>query len=845
MEVEIETAMIEQEEIKVTNPFPGLRPFDSDEWLIFFGRDGLSDTLLEKLRATRFVAVVGTSGSGKSSLVRAGLLPALRHGFMTDAGSDWRIAVFRPVNNPIGNLAQALLDSKMVAPDEVEPTSPDRRVEIEETLRRSSLGLIEVVRQAAMSQHENLLIVVDQFEELYRFAPSPEIERPKEEASAFVKLLLEATQQAKLPIYIILTMRSDYLGESAQFWGLPEAINRGQFLIPRMDDDEKREAIEGPIRVFDAKISSPLVNRLLNDVGDDPGQLPIMQHALMRTWDCWKKDRRNSEPLGIRHYDNIGGMTDALSIHAEEAYEALTDDQKIIAEKMFKRLTEKRAGKREGRLPATVGEIKEIILAEEPELLPVIDAFRKEGRSFLMPPAPTPLTSATLIDISHESLIGGWPRLSQWVEDEGDSAKIYGRLVDDALRYPEQANLLTNPALQSALLWHEKEKPNEAWAKRYYTDFGKALVSDRPPPRPEWADASATEYGIATKYLALSEADWQRAKALKDSKRRRKLTFLAIAAVIFLVLALVAVLYAQIAERERSNAVEAQERAVKAQELAIAAQKEAIADKQAAQIQSVIADISAATAENLRRLANAKASEAERERELAESRGKRLNTLAKVGQAFETVLFADAATTPKDVVNAYKSMISYFESSGIHKTAARGTLDGLIVDAILEDNDSSVSDAFPYFREIYMKPSENDPRTLGHVNIKFAQKIIDSRQRETGEAIQFLQAGIKKLDDQKDADEKAAALMQLGEVSGNSDQASHAYSLAAGLFRSKGKIAEEAAAREKLAETYKNQGDPAQALGQYQEALKLFGKVSDQAAMARIGAQLQILAGHP
>src|SRR5262247_2346892 len=92
------------------NPFPGLRPFDTDESLLFFGRDGLNDMLLEKLRATRFVAVVGTSGSGKSSLVRAGLLPALRSGFMTDAGSIWRVALFRPINNPIRNLATSLLE---------------------------------------------------------------------------------------------------------------------------------------------------------------------------------------------------------------------------------------------------------------------------------------------------------------------------------------------------------------------------------------------------------------------------------------------------------------------------------------------------------------------------------------------------------------------------------------------------------------------------------------------------------------------------------------------------------------------------------------------------------------
>jgi len=147
------------------NPFPGLRPFNTDESLLFFGRDGLNDTLLEKLQATRFVAVVGTSGSGKSSLVRAGLLPALRGGFLTDAGSSWRVALFRPINNPIHNLSKSLLDCNLFPPHA--PSEPSERQRlIEKSLRRSSLGLIEAVRLAQMSPSENLLIVADQFFEL-------------------------------------------------------------------------------------------------------------------------------------------------------------------------------------------------------------------------------------------------------------------------------------------------------------------------------------------------------------------------------------------------------------------------------------------------------------------------------------------------------------------------------------------------------------------------------------------------------------------------------------------------------------------------------------------------------
>jgi len=177
--------MIEQERL-LSNPFPGLRSFETDENYLFFGRDGQSDEVLTKLRTARFVAVVGTSGSGKSSLVRAGLLPALFSGHMPSAGSSWRIATFRPGNSPISNLAKALSE---VCGADARGNAAIRLTNIERTLRRSSLGLLEVVSQSKMAPYENLLILADQFEELFRFRKKSTDEHPEDEAAAFVKLL--------------------------------------------------------------------------------------------------------------------------------------------------------------------------------------------------------------------------------------------------------------------------------------------------------------------------------------------------------------------------------------------------------------------------------------------------------------------------------------------------------------------------------------------------------------------------------------------------------------------------------------------------------------------------------
>src|SRR5687767_14700560 len=150
------------------NPFPGLRPFEPDEDHLFFGREKEIDDLLRRLRFNRFLAVTGTSGCGKSSLVRSGLLPSLESGLMLQAGSSWRMAIMRPGEDPLGHLADAL-DEPAVLGDREAETDSTNRVMLEATLRRGTRGLIQAVRQAHLPDQDNVLVLVDQFEELFRF----------------------------------------------------------------------------------------------------------------------------------------------------------------------------------------------------------------------------------------------------------------------------------------------------------------------------------------------------------------------------------------------------------------------------------------------------------------------------------------------------------------------------------------------------------------------------------------------------------------------------------------------------------------------------------------------------
>ncbi|HKH49977.1 MAG TPA: hypothetical protein VKM72_35430 [Thermoanaerobaculia bacterium] len=450
------------------NPFPGLRPFESEESHLFFGRECQTDELLARLGRNRFLAVIGTSGSGKSSLIRAGLLPCLHGGFMTGAAVSWQVACFRPGNDPIGNLARALAEIPGFVP------LGDLEAGIQSTLRRSGLGLLEAVREAQMPSGQSLLVVVDQFEELFRFEQTVDAGRSGD-AAAFVKLLLEATAQHEIPIYVVLTMRSDYLGDCARFHDLPERLNDSQYLIPRMTRDQRREAITGPVLVGGGRIAPRLVNRLLNESGDNPDQLPILQHALMRMWDLWARQGRGGE-VDLEHDEAVGGMAMALSRHADEAYEELDPRGREIAGSLFKSLTEKGPDNREIRRPVRLAELAEVAQAPTDEVCAVIESFRREGRSFLVPRFDVALQEDTVIDISHESLIRGWQRLKAWVDQEAQSARMFCKVAEDAALHAEgKAALWRDPNLAQALHWREESRPTQAWAERYHPGFPRAL----------------------------------------------------------------------------------------------------------------------------------------------------------------------------------------------------------------------------------------------------------------------------------------------------------------------------------------------------------------------------------
>ncbi len=459
----------------IFNPFPGLRPFKIEESHLFFGREGQSEEILKKLSEEKFVAVIGASGSGKSSLIYCGLVPTLYGGFIGESKSKWNIITTRPGNSPIENLASAILE-KTVGENEKDDELIKQKLNAS-ILRSSSNGLVEILEQSFDFEKENILIIVDQFEELFRYKSSRKDQSTYNESEAFVKLLVNANRTSDIPVYIVLTMRSDFIGECSQFHELTELINDSNYLVPQMTRNDFRRAIEGPVAVGGASIDTQLIQQLLNEVGDNPDQLPILQHALMRTWEYWMEHSDKNQAITITDYEAIGKMEKALSEHANEAYDELKESEKWICESMFKTITEKGNDNRGIRHPTSINDIASISKSTVDEVISVINPFRAAGRSFISPSYEIALKGDSIIDLSHESLMRIWNKLKVWVEEEWNAVQMYMRLSEASEMYQiGNTGLWRPPDLQLALNWREKQKPTLSWAQRYNPAFERAIV---------------------------------------------------------------------------------------------------------------------------------------------------------------------------------------------------------------------------------------------------------------------------------------------------------------------------------------------------------------------------------
>lgn len=468
MSVENEVGFDEQYEVPLPEfPYPGLRPFREDEWAIFFGRENIIEHVVGKLVTNRFVSVHGDSGSGKSSLVRAGVLPRLMQD-VSRSGGSWRTASMEPGNAPLHNLATAFSEL-------CESGSKDRLTHIRRLLNLGADAAGPLVKELRRNEDDHLCVLVDQFEEIFSFAR----EHPGTEAELFIDVLIGIQKQKPEGLHIILTMRSEYLGACARFNGLAEAINDTQYLLPPVKRQALIRAIREPAVLYGGQVAMDLAERLISDAGSSQDQLPLIQHGLMVMQRRLPKQESSGAAgelnwvLSLEDYRKTKGVVQFLSDHADEVLKTILskhEDAGPVMETVFRALTEIDADGNAIRQSKTLQQLADQAAVVPEKLAEMLKPLRADGVSFLRPYGDSPLLPNDEISISHEALIRCWKQISDpqkgWLQEEFKDGLIWKTLLVAAEGYAEDNSAVLSPAVTIERAEWMAER-NAVWAERY------------------------------------------------------------------------------------------------------------------------------------------------------------------------------------------------------------------------------------------------------------------------------------------------------------------------------------------------------------------------------------------
>jgi hypothetical protein len=544
-------------------PYTGLRTFTEDEAIYFRGREEHVAKCLTLLGAERFVMITGASGDGKSSLVFAGLLPEVRAGFLRGRYGNWAVATFRPERQPLRSMARALapalrLENSVEAIESELEHGFSALVQLYQTSELcpadEPAGLTVAEQRQYRRQAANLLVVVDQFEEFFTNPENYADGRPSTAAQTVVNLLLETTRLAQaqgLPIYIVCTMRSDFVGQCAEFGGLIEQIGASQYFVPRLLRHEFVEVIKEPALLSGNRISERLVQRLLYDIHFGQDQLPVLQHALRRIWLAADEGR---EEMDLLHYAMVGGLADelpaadqarfaqwqaglsavqqqfvlgqpslrnVLDAHANQLYYEATalynkDFQpplppgvaESVIERTFRVLT-RTDGQRVVRNRLSGAEITAIIgdaALPWPVVCHILRPFRQAGTTFLSPflleeaDDRAVLPPEAVLDITHESLIRNWKHLSEWASSEAEDVRIAQDLMQQAGRWEANAEssgfLLPIGSYSYFAQWNRRKQMNASWLAHYVAADSAHTAASQ--------SQAATRHGVLQRFLDIS-----------------------------------------------------------------------------------------------------------------------------------------------------------------------------------------------------------------------------------------------------------------------------------------------------------------------------------------------------
>ncbi|ARV61004.1 hypothetical protein BZZ01_22400 [Nostocales cyanobacterium HT-58-2] len=453
-------------------PYRGLFAFQEEDAHLFFGREQFTQDLVAASKRKPLVAVVGPSGSGKSSVVFAGLVSHLRQ----DSNVEWQIVSFRSGNNPIEALVRAFASTigealsvpslqtenlnKDINQKDINQKLNARRLielELEIALRKDNKALYKIIESFVQQNPKTrLVLIADQFEELYTLCP-------EEERQGILDLLLNAVKLA--PAFtLVLTLRADFYGHALSYRPFSDALQGAVLNLGPMSHEELRAAIEQPATQMQVRLENELTNKLINACNDQSGRLPLLEFALTQLW-----SKQTNGWLTHGGYDEIGGVEEALAIHAEAVYAQLYEADRTRAQRVFMQLVRLGEGIEATRRLA----IRDEVSSENWDLVTRLADAR------LVVTNRNESSGEETVEIVHEALIRSWGRLEQWIQVDGEFRHAQEQLRSLIRQWEssgkDEGALLRGKPLLDAEYWRQKRTDELSSGEKHFIELSLAL----------------------------------------------------------------------------------------------------------------------------------------------------------------------------------------------------------------------------------------------------------------------------------------------------------------------------------------------------------------------------------
>ena len=431
-------------------PYKGLRSFDciEEDAQYFYGRTALTDKLLEKVRLGNFLAVLGASGSGKSSVVRAGLLYQLKLGQRLSGSENWSIKIFKPGEHPLYSLATAFVDLELSGIERVSEAAKGEEL----IINKGTDGLRLLVNSLISDNTQRLVLVIDQFEESFTLCTN------NEERKQFFEYLLGAVNQCGDKLCLVLTMRSDFFGKCTEqeYSGLAQQIQQNLVTVTPMTREELEQVIIKPAEQVDLEIEPELVEEMLVDVVHTPGSLPLLQDTLTQLWKTSIDNR-----LQLKTYSQLGGVIGTLRQRAQAVYESFKGEEQAACKHVFLALTQLGEGTENTRRRCFKQDLVNTLYSEElidrvTQRLTDENLIVTDEKSIASNEMENTLERVAVIDVAHEALIRHWSTLNVWLEE--NRRKLHSqRGIEQAAQIWKENNKQTDFLLKGVRLGEAKD----------------------------------------------------------------------------------------------------------------------------------------------------------------------------------------------------------------------------------------------------------------------------------------------------------------------------------------------------------------------------------------------------